>query len=701
LNNDSSPSLGEGISDMNVTVEGTTNHTDFSAVVQSDQDGVWRLFVPIREVYNVTVTKEGFETVYYEMGNESGFEVLDSPDSRDVEVDAGFVSVSGTVTDQLDAARLVDANIVLYPAAGIERDIVTLTGTMNGSTLEWSASIQPGEWIVVVTEANPGPNGGGVTIGLLDATVSTGGNLTQVMALGGYVDLSTAWTDIELNDHHAGSSDATGALLVRQTVELEVTYDGMSWMIPVPESGELKQLFPEGSVSFDSEFMTVQHSTALDMEYYGGQTTDVNADSTIAATLQFNRRVNSNVDIVFNSDTLAAGAELVAGTDGEIQAVPTNETADGTIEFNFDVSYNGTEIDDLFTVTGEMALSQDSEFWTVELWNETSKAYEESVQVNLGIGNNETPASLTASVKARLTLPSIEDAWHLENGHRMTLRMETDLGEASQSSIKVFIPQLFDFEISDATEVLGMSALVERQFSFTITNNGNGLDTFTIELQDNGALEGWSITPTMSTLSLNKGETRTQQFTVFAPESFVEGESDIPVTVFVNSLDESVGRETVTVLIQKATIVLSVKEGDIATLSDQISNQDGVVRIPVLNSGSLDAPSVIVYLTPPGMGEMSRTISVGAGETVTAEFDGINLNQGPQRFDLRMEVAGAEANSVESNTHDEVEDFSLEFNPAPAAQADGPLFMLVIVGLVIVILYGGMRVARSRSGAKF
>ena len=39
--------------------------------------------------------------------------------------------------------------------------------------------------------------------------------------------------------------------------------------------------------------MTVQHETALEMEYYGGQTTTVTADSTIAATLQFNRRVNS------------------------------------------------------------------------------------------------------------------------------------------------------------------------------------------------------------------------------------------------------------------------------------------------------------------------------------------------------------------------------------------------------------------------
>jgi len=41
----------------------------------------------------------------------------------------------------LDAQRLIDATIVLYPVAGVERDPVSLDGTMNGTTFEWSASI--------------------------------------------------------------------------------------------------------------------------------------------------------------------------------------------------------------------------------------------------------------------------------------------------------------------------------------------------------------------------------------------------------------------------------------------------------------------------------------------------------------------------------------------------------------------------------
>ena len=207
LDNNSVPSFGEGLPEMNVTVVGS-NNTDVSTTVVTDEEGVWRVFVPIRDVYNVTVAKEGFETVYYATANQSGYTVHDSPDSTDIEVTAGLVDAEGTVTDQLDAGRLVDATIVLYPVAGVEREPVKVSGTMNGTTLEWSASVQPGEWIVVVSQTNPGPNGGGVAVGLLDASVANGGNISMVMALGGYVDLSTSWTDIEQNVHHAGSESA-------------------------------------------------------------------------------------------------------------------------------------------------------------------------------------------------------------------------------------------------------------------------------------------------------------------------------------------------------------------------------------------------------------------------------------------------------------------------------------------------------------
>ena len=695
LDNDSAPSLGEGLPEMTVTVQG--NNHSFSETVMTDDEGVWRIFVPIRDVYDVSVEKEGFETVYYETENQSGYTVHDSPDSTDIVVTAGLVDVFGTATDQLDSARLVDASIVLYPIAGVERDAVQVNGAMNGSTLEWSSSVQPGEWVVVITQSNPGPNGGGVAIGLLDASVANGGNITMVMALGGYVDLATAWTDIEQNDHHAGSADS-GAAMIQDVVELEVTYNEMKWVMAVPANGELRTLFPEGSVSFDSEFMTVQHSTNLEMEYYGGQTTSVLADSTIAATLQFNRRVNSALDITFNDASLE-GSTLLNAADAEVEAVisSSNESAYSTITFDFDVNYNGTELMDVFSVSGEMGLAQDSELWTVKFYNATSDEYEDSISVSLGIGDGDTPAVLSETVRVQITLPDVAETWKLENGHRMTMRLTTDLGESSQASVKVFVPQTYGFTVSEATEELGMSALVERQFSFDLTNDGNGQDSFTIELLESGVPADWSVTPMTSTMTLNKDETRTQQFTVFAPASFTEGDFDL--TVYINSESENVDRGEVVVNIQKATIKLTLNTADIATQSDLIAGQDGAVRVPVKNVGLLDAPSVIVYLTPPGGAEMSQSISVPAGGEGVAVFEGMNFNAGNQRFDYRLEVAGAEANSVEEIPEDD--DFSLEYNIESSADGESVWMTLLIALLAILVVYGGVKTARSRGGTKF
>lgn len=709
LDNNTLPSVGEGIPDVTVTLQGT-NHSDFTAVVETDEEGVWRAFVPIRDVYNVTVEKEGFDTVYYDNETESGFTVHDNPDSRDVEVTAGSVEVVGFITDQLDANRLIGADITLYPVAGIERDAISVVGAMNGSTLEWSMSIQPGDWVVVVTEANPNENGGGVAIGLLEASIANGGNLTMVMALGGYVDLSTAWTDIEQNEHHAGSQ-ADGAALIQNPVELEVTFNDMSWMIDVPASGELVHLFPEGTVAFDSEFTTVQHEQQLDMEYFGGQTTSVTADSTIAATLNYNRRVNSNLDVTFNEASVGSTATILSAENSEMEAIvsATNSSAYTTITFDYDVVYNGTETSDIFTVSGEMGLAQDSDLWTVQLWNASANdgegAYEDSIEVALGIGNNDTPAQLSATVTVQITLPSVEEAWSLENGHRMTVRMETDLGEATQASVKVFVPQSFSFEISDATDEIGMSALVERQFTFDVTNTGNGQDSFTIKLLESGVQEGWSVTPMTSTLTLSKGETRTQQFTVFAPESFTEGGFDL--TVYVNSEDETLPAQQVVVAVQAASIKLIVDEGDIKLESDNTANEAGVVRVPVENTGLLDAPSVIVYLTPESpksASEVAVTISVPAGEKAIAEFTDMSFAQGNQRFSIRVEVAGAEAMnpaSVDSITLPDGESFSLEYFTEVAADGESIWMTLLIVALGFLVIYGGVKTARSRGGAKF
>jgi len=705
LDNNSAPSFGEGLGGFNVTVIGT-NNTDVNTNVTTDENGVWTLFVPIQDVYNVTVEKEGFDTVYYMNDNESGFPVYNSTQSTDIEVIAGMVDVSGTITDQVDSSRLLGATIELHPKSGVERDSVLVLGTIVNDTLEWSTSVQPGEWIVVVTDANPSPNGGGVTVGILDASVSNGGNLSMEMALGGNLVLNSEWYPLGATSPlHAGSDNAQ-AEVMESDAELEITFDGMSWMVPLPASGTLNLLMPEGSIVFDSTFMTTQHANNLEMEYFGGQSMTVASDSTITATLEYNRRVNSNLDLEFNS---VEGATLVNAIDVEIGAVvsTTNNSAYDQFTFSVDAVYNGTETLDVFTVTAEMGLAQDSDLWTVELYNESSKEWEASTLMTLGIGNETgADAVLSGNISVRVTLPSVEDAWHLDDGHRISLRLETELGEASQITVKAVVPTDYAYEITGATEVIGISPLVSREFSFDVTNNGNGRDTFTMELLESGIPEGWSVTPMDSSLTLAKGETRVQPFTVFAPANFSEDDG-FDLKVYIENLGQEA--QQVDVTIQYAQIKLSVDHGDIQTESDDIAGEAGDVVIPVKNSGLLDATSVIVYFLPNGETvERQQTISVPANTTVNAVFDNITNPQGDHRFEVRIEVVGEEANNVESIMHDGkvVEngafDFQLRYDPAPSSGSESIWLTLGVVVLGLLVIYGGVKTARSgRSGSKF
>ena len=82
------------------------------------------IFVPIRDVYNITLEKAGYAITYYDTENETGFVVHDSSETRDIEVEAGSVTVSGTVTTSLadaDSHLMVQALRFIQVPMSIER----------------------------------------------------------------------------------------------------------------------------------------------------------------------------------------------------------------------------------------------------------------------------------------------------------------------------------------------------------------------------------------------------------------------------------------------------------------------------------------------------------------------------------------------------------------------------------------------------
>ena len=162
---------------------------------------------------------------------------------------AGLVSVSGNVTDILGAStRLDGATVTLYPVSGIVRDPVTITSTSYAdNTLSWDANIQPGDWIVVVQGTDSDENGGGIAVGLLEASVQEGASIDMVMEKGGLLALSSSWLSIESEEFHAGD--------VADGVEVEFDLgDGLEWNMAFDANGELEMILPAGNVALDSEF---------------------------------------------------------------------------------------------------------------------------------------------------------------------------------------------------------------------------------------------------------------------------------------------------------------------------------------------------------------------------------------------------------------------------------------------------------------
>jgi hypothetical protein len=380
----------------------------------------------------VTVSKLGFGTESYNISNSSAFPVYSSQESHDIEITAGNVTVSGNVTDINDAERLNGSSVVLYPSKGMAGEPLTVTSVFSNDQLTWSGVISPGEWIVVVTEANADENGGGVAIGLLDASVSDGATLDLEMSLGGWIDLTTSWTDISLVEHHAGS-DGNGSSLMNESAMVTFSIGAdLEWDIPVGSDGTISVLMPSSDVEMDSSFITIQHDLALEMEYIGGTTTTV-AEGRSPVTLSYTRSINSDTSV-----TLVANSTVNATVESKLSFMAIEEDEGYKfIEFDVEVNYDGTETAQVFDVLGQVGVAPDEPDWSIEFWNGT--AYVDAYEVTLGIGNNSNDTSIQTSavIGVRITVANQSSAWHLQEPHTLKVRLVTDGSPSSELAVSI------------------------------------------------------------------------------------------------------------------------------------------------------------------------------------------------------------------------------------------------------------------------
>ncbi|MGB1793045.1 MAG: hypothetical protein ACPHMS_04085, partial [Candidatus Poseidoniaceae archaeon] len=677
----------EGVEGADVTIQGGSIDT----VVTTDSEGVWRIYVPILENYTVTVAKDGFGVVSYDDNNTGTYVVDNEPLSQDIEMSAAEVTVSGSITDVLDASRLDGASITMYGTSENQQDSVAVVGVLDGETLSFTAVVEPGQWVVVVYEDDAPFNGGGVAVGLLDAEVQNGGTIELVMSKGGWVDVSTEFTSFNLQTFNAGTENASSPVI--DVVEVEVDLgDGQTWSLPLDSDGTLEVLLPADSATFNSEFSTTQRD--LVMNYTAGVSIENGDEGRTAVMLSYNRKTNSDLLLTVNAVT---GATVLGDENRDLLAI-VNASDDAnytTIEFDVLAVYEGTEISDPFEVTGTVTVSPDQEDWTVEFYNGADWVSTSTVQ--LGIGDVAENATLDATLRARIVLPSVETAWWLENGHDVNIRFSADSGDMTEVSINIEVPQTYGFNVTDVSSTVGVAPGGSTTATMTINNNGNGDDSFTYEVLDN-LPDGWIISPMNGVTTIAKENMRDLAFAVTSASTFNDGQ--VTVTVRITS-EDGVTTEDVEIVVESARIALSWDEDLSTSRSNGFADVDpNTVVIVIQNNGLRPAQQVTVFLDSSGMSEMNMTLSVPAEGSTDFEFVLPKASQGITRYDVRAEVLGDDANYTTSSVDG---DFGIEYLVQGSDDSSNPIVVVAIIALIFIILYFGFKAsARARgSGSRF
>ena len=688
--------LSELVAGANITITSSDDTLTFD--LTTDEFGVWSQMVPVMDTYNVTIEKSGYSPGYYTTNETQGMIVVADSVTEDLSIVADNVQVSGIVTSvmQDEEASLTGSTITLYPETGRDLNPVTLSGVYDNGELTWSTSVEPGNWVVVVESTVADENTGGVSIGYLNAGIEDGGELEMVMSSGGYVQLDTVWQDIQLGEHHAGS-DSTGSTMIDGLVE--VTIDAgidVTWNYTLDSNGKLNLLLPVGDFQISSEFTTIQHERMLDMQYTGNSFGLIE-QGIIDEDMSFTRTLNSASTVTINDASVVNATFIETAM---LTPIVNDEDYD-VIEFDLDIVYEGTENSDVLTIGGRPSNTIDSEDWTVEVFNGTEWTSELEVTLGIGESLSDDSVSNTSTVKMRIMLPNVTSSLSLENGHLIKIEVSSETGISSSVDLRVKVPQYYGMEITNSITETGVSPGGTGSFSFTLTNTGNGDDSFSIELADN-LLAGWQITPTTSTLTISKGDQRTQQFSIFAPESFTSGEVEATVTI---TSEDGATSETITVAIQSARISLDVDETMSQELTKVYESQPGQIVVPITNSGYRTASTVLVTvnLTNDLGNEIlenigNQTISIPAGQTINATFVLDGSSKKFNRYAISVDILGEDNDYVE----DSVEPFDYqEETILDTAEPTSGWFMVVIIVLTALVAYGGLKVSRNKSSNRF
>ena len=514
LNDDSEYNIGEGLFNASISItDGSCMDSSMPDSLEyeiqySDISGSWSVYLGANMDYCVDVSAEGFDDM------NMSIELLDDPIDSDSSMTAQLVDVGGQISyiDETQFSLISDSLLVeLIPTDEYVRDAVQpvktiVDGSWHGN---WSASVEPGNWIVRVSSEEHGL----VSMSLIDAEVIDGGFTDSDLVTGGWALIDTQWFDYEGISRTLSDVDDPKLIM-----NLGM---GISWVPELDDEGSTRLLLPGGVIDVSSEFTSLQRG--LNMTYSGGQAVGVEAgQETPIITVSHSRIPFREISLTVLQGTGGDPAHS-AGEDDMLALMDNDTMSFSPVEFVISADYLGHEPLDTFSAQATVPGTDGSD-WLVEFHNGSGE-WNSSMSFDMGLDGEMSLEDLNV----RVTPPNQTVAHSLSGGHNVKISFFTSDGYFEETSVKVRIPQIHGFSVTSLEPVYGVSPGEEIQIPMEIRNDGNGDDRFEFVFDDSELPDGWERTGSTSH-TVPPFTATTHSVTVSAPED-ASGEYTIYVSV--------------------------------------------------------------------------------------------------------------------------------------------------------------------------
>ena len=688
MNSNNESDFGEGIPSVIVSLTSDSSEQN----VTSDSNGEFSTYLRSNTNWVVLAQAEG----YHNFTEEITLQAIST--DRKAEMYTQEVSVSGRITyiDDIQFSLIADDVIIeIIPTEGLVLDSPTPEleiedGSWNGN---WSANVEPGNWILRVTYEE----GNLIAMGLLEAEVATGYSLDLEMTEGGWFRMETEWLDYEGVSRTLADTDLDNANITDEPELIINIGAGLRWVEEVNEEGYVEMLMIPGTIDASSEFEVSQRN--LTMTYTGGQGVTIRSGQEAPpVTLTHVRIANHEVSISTVSNS-GSNTEYNGSVD-DVQANANSEGGFDPVEFQLSVDYLGHEPFDSFSITGETA-GTDGGDWLVEFHN-GSGDWNTTAAFDMGLDN----AMSFSDLHVRVTPANQSIAHSFDNGHTISISIvSTDDGYMKTHSVTVRIPQIHGFELTEPMmESYGIQPGESISIAVKFTNAGNGDERYEFEFDDTELPEYWVRTgATSHTIGAFVPSTHT--ITVTAPENASEED----FTIYMSVKDKANNSyENVEIHVQTSMPSLRiVSHQNYNGGEDTEAGQTALYNVVVENTGLIDAQSVQLN------GTLCDAYS-GCPETSSTGVSGSDIRDVPANSEVVFEIA-FDLSEIDPDTYyfhfeinntgfDSVEDYSIsdiKVRSPPAEESTDWLAWLLAAMLIVALLTLTRRGGGRRGSAPF